>query len=59
MNSDFLKYIYLDESGNLGFSDASGEYFVVEALCCEEEKSANRCIKKHGLNYLKNIKILR
>lgn len=41
-----MNFIYLDESGNLGFSEKSGEYFVVAGLCCEHEKTVNRCIKK-------------
>lgn len=45
MNPDVLRYIYLDESGNLGFKENSGKYFVVAALCVEEEKIINRCIK--------------
>lgn len=42
---DYLQYIYLDESGNLGFTPKSGEYFIVAALCCKTEKDVNRCIK--------------
>ena len=41
-----MRYIYLDESGNLGFSAKSGEFFFVAALCCENEKTVDRCIKK-------------
>lgn len=52
MNPEFLKFIYLDESGNLGFKANSGKYFVVAALCVKEEKIVNRCIKnaRHGLS---------
>ena len=41
-----LNYIYLDESGNLGFTEKSTEYFVVAALCCAEMKTVDRCIKR-------------
>jgi hypothetical protein len=54
----YLKYIYLDESGNLGFTEKSGTYFVVASLCVDSEKTVHRCIKnvRTGLNskYKKN-----
>jgi hypothetical protein len=40
-----LKYIFLDESGDLGFKPKSSKYFVVAALCTETEKTTTRCIK--------------
>jgi len=40
-----LRYIFLDESGDLGFSAKSSKYFIVAALCTKEEKIVNRCIK--------------
>ena len=53
-----VKYIYLDESGNLGFKEKSGQYFIVAGLCVHEEKILNRCIKnvRRGLSkkYKKN-----
>ena len=53
-----MKYIYLDESGNLGFTEKSGTYFVVASLCVDSEKTVHRCIKnaRTGLNskYKKN-----
>lgn len=51
-----MKFIYLDESGNLGFSEKSGEFFVVAALCCEEEKIVDRCIKKARTGLSKKYK---
>ncbi len=41
-----MNYIYLDESGDLGFTEKSTEYFVVAALCCAEMKTVDRCIKR-------------
>lgn len=41
-----MNFIYLDESGNLGYSAKSTQYFVVAALCCEEKKTVDRCIKR-------------
>jgi len=40
-----LKYIFLDESGDLGFTPKSSKYFIVACLCVDEEKIVNRCIK--------------
>ena len=53
---NFLKYIYLDESGNLGFTEKSGKFFVVAALCVEEEKIVNRCIKNARKGLAKKYK---
>ncbi|MDD3754466.1 MAG: DUF3800 domain-containing protein [Methanobacterium sp.] len=53
-----MNFIYLDESGNLGFSEKSTQYFVVAALCCNEMKTVDMCIKRvrNGLTkkYKKN-----
>ncbi len=40
----FLKYIvviyiYIDESGDLGFSEKSSNYFVISAVRIEDEKT--------------------
>lgn len=40
-----LKYIFLDESGDLGFTPKSSKYFIVACLCVDEEKIVKRCIK--------------
>jgi len=37
--------IYLDESGELGFSDKSSKYFVIVLVVCDDEKSLKRTIK--------------
>lgn len=31
-----MKYIFLDESGELGFKDSSSKYFVITLLSCDE-----------------------
>jgi hypothetical protein len=51
-----LKYIYLDESGDLGFSKKSGPYFVVAGLCVDEEKIVDRCIKNARTGLTKKYK---
>ncbi len=40
-----MKYIFLDESGDLGFTPKSSKYFIVACICVDEEKIVNRCIK--------------
>jgi len=40
-----LKYIFLDESGDLGFTPNSSKYFIVACICVDREKTVNRCIK--------------
>lgn len=40
-----LRHIFLDESGDLGFHKRSSKYFIVAALCTENEKTTTRCIK--------------
>lgn len=39
-------YIYLDESGDLGFSEKSSNYFVITLLLVKEPKEVKNCIKK-------------
>lgn len=43
-----MKYIFLDESGELGFKETSSKYFVVSLLVCDEGDiySIRRIIKK-------------
>jgi len=43
-----MKYIYLDESGELGFSKASSRYFTITLLVCDPkaEQELQRVIKK-------------
>lgn len=33
-----MKYIFLDESGELGFKETSSKYFVISLLSCKEEE---------------------
>lgn len=51
-----MKYIFLDESGNLGFTEKSGKYFIVAALCVHEEKLVDRCIKNARKGLTKKYK---
>jgi len=39
-------FIYLDESGDLGFKKGSSKYFIITLLKTKDEKSIRRCIKK-------------
>ncbi|VVB91741.1 Uncharacterised protein [uncultured archaeon] len=39
-------YIYIDESGDLGFSSKSTKYFVVAALVTEDKLRIEKCITK-------------
>ncbi|MEK6848817.1 MAG: DUF3800 domain-containing protein [Nanoarchaeota archaeon] len=43
-----MKYIFLDESGELGFKSASSKYFVITLLACDEGElyAIRRIIKK-------------
>ena len=43
-----MKYIFLDESGELGFKDSSSKYFVITLLSCDEGEiySLRRIIRK-------------
>lgn len=47
-----LKYMFLDESRDLGFTPKSSKYFIIACLCVDEEKTVNRCIKtvRQGLS---------
>lgn len=39
-------YIYLDESGNLGYSNKSSKYFLIAMLSTRNHKSIDNCIKR-------------
>jgi len=39
-------YIYLDESGDLGFSSRSSKYFVIAALLTKDRLQIEKCITK-------------
>jgi len=43
-----VRYIFLDESGELGFKDKSSKFFVISLLSCDEEEiyALRRIIKK-------------
>jgi hypothetical protein len=43
-----MKYIFLDESGELGFKDSSSKYFIITLLSCDEGElySLRRIMKK-------------
>lgn len=63
--SDNLKYMFLDESGDLGFKKKSSSHFIVVVVVTERPKQLYNCIsrrkaklsKKHGLHIheLKNV----
>ncbi|MFT4244784.1 MAG: DUF3800 domain-containing protein [Candidatus Woesearchaeota archaeon] len=40
------KYIFIDESGNLGFSKGSSKYLIITALIVEDTRPLKRIIKK-------------
>lgn len=39
-------FVYIDESGDMGFRDSSSKYFVITVLKTKDEKGVRRCIKK-------------
>ena len=41
-----MVYIYIDESGDLGFSEKSSKHFVIAALITEDHLSIQKCITK-------------
>jgi len=45
--------IYIDESGDLGFSRQSSRYFVIAALIPHDELKIRRCFKKIRQNVMK------
>ena len=40
-----MKYIYIDESGDLGDKYLGSKYFVIGAIIVEDSKNLNRIIK--------------
>jgi len=44
-------YIYLDESGDLGFSEDSTPYFTIAFLVIEKSVLFKRCVKKIKIKY--------
>ncbi len=50
-----MKYIFLDESGDLGFSQRSSKYFIVSLFSCgvREEIEIRRIVKKIRRKILK------
>jgi len=50
-----MKYIFLDESGDLGFKDSSSKFFIITLMCCDikTEIEVSRIIKKIRGNILK------
>jgi hypothetical protein len=50
-----MKYIFLDESGELGFKEASSKYFIITLLSCDENElyEIRRIIKKVRLKIIK------
>lgn len=48
-----MKYMYIDESGELGFSKNSSRYFILTILLCglNENQSVGRIFKKIRKNY--------
>lgn len=45
---EIMKYIFLDESGELGFKESSSRYFIITLLSCDEGEIPNirRIIKR-------------
>ncbi len=50
-----MKYVFLDESGELGFSNKSSKFFTITLLVCgvKEEQELSRILKKIRLRILK------
>lgn len=46
-----MKYIYIDESGDLGDSYSSSKYFVISAILVENPQNLKRIIKNIKNNY--------
>jgi hypothetical protein len=44
--SDNLQYMFLDESGDLGFKKTSSSHFIVSIICTERPKPLFNCIKR-------------
>jgi len=39
-------YLFLDESGDLGFTEKSQQYFVIAILITRDKKPIENCIKR-------------
>ena len=50
-----MKYIYIDESGDLGDSYSSTKYFVIGAVIVDNPKKFARIIKKTKKKNTKSI----
>ena len=50
-----MKYIYIDESGDLGDSCSSSKYFVIAAVVVDDPKKLTKIIKKTKKNNIKSI----
>ena len=48
-----MKYVYIDESGDLGFKKGSSRYFIIAALIVDHPKPLNRIIKNMRRNKFK------
>lgn len=46
-----MKYIYIDESGDLGDNYLGSRYFVIGAIIVDNPKNLNRIIKYARNNY--------
>lgn len=46
IHSTVMKYIYIDESGDLGNSHSSSKHFVMGAIVVEDPRSLKKIIKK-------------
>jgi hypothetical protein len=54
-----MTYIFIDESGDLGFSDGSSRYFVFTAVLCDDYRELERIIKKARKSLSKKHKKVR
>ena len=54
-----MRYIFLDESGELGFKPTSSKYFVITLLSCDEGEiyALRRIIKKVRAKIIKKGEI--
>jgi hypothetical protein len=54
-----MTHIFIDESGDLGFSDGSSRYFVFTAALCDDYRELERIIKKARKSLSKKNKKVR
>ena len=52
----FEKYVFLDESGDLGFSQKSSNYFVITLLVTSEKKYIENKLKKYKTKLMRSKK---